>query len=389
MTRSVYLDHSATTPVDPRVLETMLPYFSIEYGNASSSHRAGRRAEQATEQAREKIAAVCGCHPNELIFTSGATESNNLALRGLVQHSRSQNDSACIITTPVEHEAVSRTVEGLADVPGVSARYLRVDRTGMVVDRQDEELLKDVTVASVIYANNEVGTVQDIASVAAMVHEHKGWLHVDAAQAAGQLPLDVNVLGVDLLSVSAHKFYGPKGVGFLYVRHGVPLQNIQTGGQHERGRRAGTLNTPLIAGMAEALRLAHDEQAERVMHLTDMRDKLIGGILQTVDGSQLTGHATNRLPSHASFVFDGIDANKLLMHLDMADICASSASACKTGNPEPSRVLTALGYTDAEARSSLRLTVGITTTADDIAYVVERLAVIIPRLRKLEGMLAI
>lgn len=371
--RTVYLDHSATTPTDTRVVEAMLPYFTEVYGNASSAHSAGRRAEQGVEMARESIARVLNCKPNEIVFTSGGTESDNLAVRGAAYAMREHG--AHLITTPIEHSAVIKTMEQLAAHMGFERTLIPVDQTGMV-DAEDfaAACVDGTTVASVMYANNEVGTIQPIPVLAAMAHERGAVFHTDAVQAAGQLTLDVQALGVDMLSLSAHKFYGPKGVGALYVRDGLVLLPSQSGGSHERNRRGGTLNTPGIVGMAKALEIAFDEIELRAPHYQTMRDLLIDGVLRRIPNALLTGHPEQRLPGHASFIFDGVESNMLLIHLDLKGLCASSASACKTGNPEPSGVLLAMGYPREQALGSLRLTVGKDTTADDIEYAIDVLA---------------
>lgn len=379
--RAIYLDHAATTPTDPRVVEAMLPYFSTFYGNSHSSHSYGRRAEQAVEDARASIARVLNCQPSEIVFTSGGTEGDNLAVRGAAWAHRRSGRSH-LITTPVEHSAVIRTVGQLADLMGFEQTILPIGQDGRVdVEDFAAALRPQTAVASVMYANNEVGTVNSIAQMAALAHAQGALFHTDAVQAAGQLPLDVAALGVDMLSLSAHKFYGPKGVGALYVRSGIDLVPSQSGGDHEDGRRGGTLNTPGIVGMAKALELAYSELDERVAHYTLRRDQLIDGVLARVAGAALTGHRTQRLPAHASFVFEGVESNMLLMHLDLKGVAASSASACKTGNPEPSGVLLALGYARALALSSLRLTVGMATTEDDIEYAVSVLAASVEKVR--------
>ncbi len=382
--RAVYLDHSATTPTDPRVLEAMLPYFSEDYGNGSSAHSFGRRAEQAIEDARESIARIFHCEPTEIVFTSGGTESDNLALRGAAWSRLSKGRH--LITTPVEHSAVLRTSAQLADVMGFERTLLPVDVAGMV-DIEDfaGAIRADTTVASIMYVNNEVGTIEPIPQLAAQARERGVLFHTDAVQAAGQLSLDVQALGVDMMSISAHKFYGPKGAGALFVRDGVELVASQSGGSHENYRRGGTYNTPGIVGMAKALELAYEELDARTAHYQVLRDQLIDGVLSRVPGASLTGHPEQRLSSHASFVVDGIDGNMLLIHLDLKSVAASSASACKTGNPEPSGVLLAMGYPAELALGSIRLTVGQQTTAEDIDYAVETLAATVEKLHKLKN----
>lgn len=382
--RTVYLDHSATTPTDPRVVEAMLPYFTTIYGNPSSAHQFGRKAEYAVETARETIARVLNCKPSEIVFTGCGSESDNLAIRGAAWSARAQGRGAHLITTPIEHSAVGQTIQQMASLMGFEQTVLAVDTFGMVdVETFASACRPGTTVASIMYANNEVGTVQPIAHLAAAARERGVWFHTDAVQAAGQLDLDVQRLGVDLLSLSAHKFYGPKGVGALYVREGVELVPSQSGGSHENGRRAGTHNTAFIVGMATALELAYAELPARVAHYRALRDQLIDGVLSRIPGAQLTGHPEQRLPSHASFVFDGVDGNLLLMHLDMRGVAASGASACKTGSPEPSSVLLAMRYDRQLASSSLRLTVGRSTTAEDIAYTIEVLNESVEKVRRL------
>ncbi len=381
--RSVYLDHSATTPTDLRVVETMLPYFSEVYGNPASAHGAGRKAEQAVEDARETMARLLNCQPAEIVFTSGGSESDNLALRGAGMAARNRGRGLHFVTTPIEHDAVGQTVAQMSEALRFESTLLPVDATGMVaVEAFAAALRPDTAVASVIYASNEVGTIEPIPLLAAQARARGVLFHTDAVQAAGQLTLDVQRLGVDLLTLSAHKFYGPKGVGALYMRDGVELLPSQTGGSHEQGRRAGTLNTPAIVGMAKALELAYDEIDERVAHFQALRDQMIDGVLARVPGAQLTGRPEQRLPSHASFVFDGIDGNRLIVYLDVRGVAASSASACKTGSPEPSSVLLALGYEPEIAASSLRLTVGRQTTPDDIEFAIDALAESVEKLHK-------
>jgi cysteine desulfurase len=382
--RNVYLDHSATTPTDPRVVEAMMPYFSEIYGNPASAHSFGRKAEFAVETARETVARILNCKPSEIIFTSGGSESDNLAIRGAAWTARKQGKGQHLITMPVEHDAVGKTVAQMSAIMGFEQTALAVDQFGMVNPGEFVQACRpDTTVASLMLANNEVGTLQPISRLAALAKERSVLLHTDAVQAVGQLPLDVQSLGVDMLSLSAHKFYGPKGVGALYVREGVELTPSQSGGNHEKGRRAGTQNTPMIVGLAKALELAYEELDDRVSHYQMMRDQLIDGVLTRVPGAHLTGHPTQRLPSHASFVIDDLDNGALIMHLDVRGVAASGGAACKTGNPEPSQVLLAMGYTPKEASGSLRLTVGRQTTDDDVDYAVEMLAETVEKLRKL------
>lgn len=384
--RTVYLDHSASTPTDPRVLEAMLPYFAEVYGNPSSMHSFGRKAEAAVESARETVASILNCKPAEIVFTSGGSESDNLAIRGAAWNTHGQH----LITTPIEHAAVIKTIQQLTTIMGFQHTVLPVNHQGVVcVEDFVAACQANTAIASVMYANNEVGSIQPISELCAAAKAHRILLHTDAVQAAGQLPLDVQLLGVDMLSISAHKFYGPKGVGALYIREGTELVPSQSGGSHEEGRRAGTHNVPFIVGMAKALELAYEELPARIAHYQKQRDQLIEGILQHVPGCVLSGHPSKRLPSHASFVIDGIESNTLLMHLDVQGVAASGGSACKTGNPEPAEVLVAMGYTPKEAMGTLRLTVGLQTTEEDIDYTIAVLVKSVEKVRKLSSELVL
>ena len=383
--REVYLDYSASTPVDPRVLEAMMPYFSEIYGNSTSSHRQGRLGESAIEEARARVARILNCSPSEIIFTSCGSESDNLAIRGAASRARQQGKPLRLITSPVEHAAVINTVEQLGELTDMETVIVPVDKYGIV----DEARFADAcqgggAIASVVYANNEVGSVNDLPTLAAIARAHDIPFHTDAVQAGGQLTLDVDELGVDMLSLSAHKFYGPKGVGILYIREGLELTSVMTGGGQELGLRAGTHNTAFIVGMATALEMAYAEADERLAHFRYLRDKLIDGVLKRVDGAQLSGHPVARLPSHASFVLPGVEANALLMHLDMKGIAASSGSACKTGNPEPAGVLLALGFTPDDAICGLRLSLGTRTTEADINYALDVLVEAASKLRAMK-----
>ena len=383
MARYVYLDYAATTPVDPRVLETMLPYFRERFGNPSSVHRWGQRAEAAVETARETIAGILGCRSSEIVFTSGGTESDNLALRGVAFAERQRRGANHILTTPVEHDAVLRTAEQLAEHHGFELELLPVDATGRVAPEDLAARLRpDTAVVSIIYGNNEIGTINPIRELAEVCRQAGVPFHSDAVQAGSQLPLQVDALGVDLLSLGAHKFYGPKGVGVLYVREGTPLLPIQTGGGQEGGRRAGTHNVPYIVGMAEALRLTEAEREAHNTHFRALRDRIIGQVLEEIPESRLTGHPHERLSNHASFVFRGVDGNALLAALDVEGFGCSSGSACKTGLPEPSEVLTAIGIQPEWALGSLRVTVGRDTTAEDVEAFLSVLPRAVARLRE-------
>lgn len=385
----IYLDHAATTPVDPRVVEAMLPYWTEQYGNPSSIYSLGRAAARAMEDARETVASILHCEPREVIFTSCGTESDNLAIRGVAFARRAAGKGNHIITSSVEHHAVSHTVEQLVKHFGFEATFLPVDQYGVVdPDEVRKAIRKDTVLISIMYANNEIGTIEPIAEIGAIAREHGIPFHTDAVQAGGALNLDVNALNVDFLSLSAHKFYGPKGVGILYARRGVSFWPMQTGGGQERRRRAGTENVPYIVGLATALRLAYEELEEHNARCIRLRDRLIQGVLETIPDSQLTGHPTNRLPNSASFVFRGVEGESILLNLDMEGICASSGSACTSASLEPSHVLLALGLSHEVAHGSLRLTLGRSNTEEQIDRVLEVLPGIVQKLRAMSPLYA-
>jgi cysteine desulfurase len=380
----IYLDYAATTPVDSRVLDAMMPYFNASFGNPSSVHRFGQRAEAAVDSARETVASVLRCRPDEIIFTSCGSESDNLALRGAMMIGL-QNNRPWLLTSRVEHHAVSKTAEQLEKYYGVQVEWLSVDSHGMITpDAMRHAVCDGTALASVMLANNEIGTVNPIAELAAICHEHGILFHTDAVQAAAYLDVDVTKLGVDMLSLGSHKFYGPKGVGALYVKKGTQLLPHNTGGGQEFGLRAGTQNVPYIVGFAEALRLTAQEREERIAHVQPLRDQIIGRVLEDIPDSQLTGHPENRLPNHASFVFKDVDGNLLLQLLDAAGFACSSGSACKTGNPEPSEVITALGLSRDWALGSLRITLGKDSTPEQIDSFLQSLPTLVEKARSLK-----
>jgi cysteine desulfurase len=378
----IYLDHAASTPVDARVLEAMLPYFGESYGNPSGLHRQARASARALDQARFDVAAVLGCKPKEIVFTGCGTESDNLAIRGIALAARNTGKGGHIITSPVEHHAVSHTIDQLCEQFGFEQTVLPVGEYGQVdPDDVRRAIRPDTVLISVIYANNEVGTIQPVAAIGEVARQHSIPFHTDAVQAGGYLDLNVDRLNVDLLSLSGHKFYAPKGVGLLYVRQGVHLLPQQTGGGHEGGRRAGTENVPYIVGLATALKLAQESAPAETARLTALRDRLIQGVLAAIPGARLTGHPTQRMPHHASFVIANVEAGALLMHLDLLSVYAASGSACNTGLPEPSNILLAMGIEPQLALGALRLTLGRSTQPADIEYVLEVLPGIVERLR--------
>ena len=381
----IYLDYAATTPVDPRVSEAMRPYFSETFGNPSSIHRYGQQAEAAVEAAREKVAGILRCQPEEIIFTSCGSESDNLALRGAALAARAKTGANWIVTNRAEHHAVSKTAEQLENYYGFQAEWLDIEADGTISPGVVEKALRDkAAIVSVMYANNEIGTVNPIREIAAACRERGVLFHTDAVQAAAYLPVDVEVLGADLISLGGHKFYGPKGVGALYVRKGANLIPSQTGGGQEYGLRAGTQNVPYIVGFAEALQLADEERPERTEHVKALRDHIIGSVLEAIPDARLTGSAGQRLPNHASFVFEDVDGNLLLTLLDAEGFACSSGSACKTGNPEPSEVMTALGLSHEWALGSLRITLGVGSTAEDIDQFLAVLPGLVAKARELE-----
>lgn len=378
----IYLDYAATTPVDQRVLDAMMPYFRENFGNPSSIHRLGQKAETAVEEAREKVAAVLGCRPDEIIFTSGGSEADNLALRGAMMAHRTTGK--WILTAKTEHPAVSKTAIQLEKEFGFLLEWLDVDEFGGVaVDALAKAVCNNTTMVSVMYANNEIGTVNPIADLAKVAKANNILFQTDAVQAAAYLDVTVDKLDVDLMSLGGHKFYGPKGVGALYVRKGTNLLPHLTGGGQEFSLRAGTHNVPYIVGFAEALSLAGQEREVRTAHVKPMRDHIIGTVRESIPDSQLTGHPENRLPNHASFVFKDVDGNLLLQLLDSAGFACSSGSACKTGNPEPSDVITALGYPREWALGSLRITLGKDTTAEQVDSFMKTLPSLIEKARGL------
>jgi cysteine desulfurase len=378
--RIIYLDHAATTALDPRVLETMLPYFTTEFGNASSIYTLGRHAMQAIDGAREQVAEVINCRPTELTFTGGGSESDNLAIKGLAFASQKKGNH--IITSSIEHHAVLHTCSYL-DRFGFKTTYLPVDQTGLLDPDAVGRAITDQTImVSVMYANNEIGTIEPIAEIGRICRARKIPFHVDAVQAGGAIPIDVVALNADLLSLSSHKFYGPKGVGMLYTRQGVRILPQQQGGSQERGKRAGTENVAGIVGAAAALELANREMPEVTPRIQALRDQLIEAILQ-IPGSHLTGHPALRLPNNASFCFEGVEGESILLNLDLLGIAASSGSACTSGSVEPSHVLVAMGISEDLARGSLRLTLGKSNTEADVKTITEALPGIVSKLRSL------
>lgn len=379
----IYLDYAATTPLADEVIEAMMPYFQKEFGNPSSLHRFGQRAEGALEEARMTIAAHLNCSDEEIVFTSGGTESDNLALRGCALARREQVGANHLLITAVEHHAVSHTAEQLARHFGFEVEILAVDSQGMVSPEIVQNHIRPNTaLVSVIYANNEIGSINPISEIGKICRERGVPFHTDAVQATAYLSIDVEELNVDLLSLGAHKFYGPKGIGTLYVRKGTPLLPCQTGGGQEWGLRSGTPNIPYIVGMSAALKFVQKNQANWTTSLAHLRDWFIEQVLKRIPASRLTGHPTQRLPNHASFVFEGLESQKLIALLDTEGFACSSGSACKTGNPSPSEVLLGMGIEPELALSSLRVTLGKDTKFEHLESFVDCLMEKVMQLRE-------
>jgi cysteine desulfurase len=383
--RHIYLDHGASTPVHPQVLAAMLPYWTEVYGNPSSSHEFGRAANRALEKARRTVAELINTQPDTIVFTGCGSESDNLALRGVMWAARASGRGNHLITSSIEHSAVLQTAQQLRDHFGFDLTILPVDEFGRIdLSQLASAIRPDTALISIMAANNEIGTLQPIVPIGELAHEHNIPFHTDAIQAAAVQSWDMATMPIDLLSLSPHKFYGPKGVGILYVRQGLDLLPSQTGGSHEEGRRAGTVNVPFAVGAAESLRLAMAELPERNAHYQLLRDRLIDGLLSALpDDCILTGHPTGRLPHNASFAFRNLSGNDLLIHLDSAGVAASSGSACKSGNPKPSAILQALGLGDEWTKGGLRLTVGRQNTLAEIDEVVAMMPAIVAKLRKI------
>jgi cysteine desulfurase len=394
----VYLDHNATTPVDPEVLDAMLPYFSGEYGNASSIHSFGQKARSAVETAREQVAALIGARPQEIIFTSGGTEGDNHAIFGIAEAATSSSAGARatsaggeaafpphIITTAIEHEAVLNTCQAL-EKRGLSVTYLAVDRDGQI----DLEALRgslreppETALITVMHANNELGTVQPLEEIGRIAREADVYFHTDAVQSAGKIPIDVNSLNLDLLSLSGHKLYAPKGIGALYIRGGTRLRQLLYGGHHQRGFRPGTENVAAIVGLGKAAQIAKATLAEDAKRVAALRDTLEHALVQRVPDARINGAGAPRTPNTANITFPGIEGEALVIALDLKGLACSTGAACSSGAVEPSHVLTAIGLPADEARASLRFSLGRHTTAADIDFALQVVPAAVAQLREL------
>ena len=379
-TRRVYVDYAATTPMHADVVQAMIPYMSGMFGNPSSGHSFGQEARAAVEDARVQVASLLGAAVDEVVFTSGGTESDNLAVKGIAYANRDRGNH--IITTLVEHLAVLEPCRFL-QTQGFDVTYLPVDKYGLVDPKTIEKAITKTTILiSVMYANNEVGTIEPIIEIGKIAKSKCVYFHTDAVQAAGHVPLNVDELNVDLLSVSAHKLSGPKGVGALYVRGSTKITSFLHGGEQEHALRASTENVTGIVGLGKAAEIASGEIATEPKRIAKLRDRLIKELFDRIDHVRLNGHPKQRLPNNINVSFDFVEGPKVASHLDMAGVAVSTASACQTGHKGPSHVLTAMGYAEEEARNSIRFSLGRESTADDIDYVMEVLPPIIKKLRK-------
>lgn len=381
MGKYIYMDNAATTPLKKEVLEEMIPYFTEKYGNPSSVYSLGNLSKRAVESAREKIANSINAEKREIFFTGGGSEADNWALKGVVYANKHKGNH--IITTKIEHHAILHTCEYLQK-NGFDVTYLDVDEFGLINLEELKNAITDKTILiSIMFANNEIGTIQPIKEIGEIAKENKIYFHTDAVQAMGHIKIDVKELNIDLLSMSAHKLYGPKGIGVLYIKQGVKIDSLISGGAQERNKRAGTENVPAIVGMGKAIELAYENLDEHNKRLTLLRDNLIQKIQSNIPYVKLNGHPTKRLPGNVNMCFQFIEGESLLLSLDMEGIAGSSGSACTSGSLDPSHVLLAIGLPHEIAHGSLRLSLGDFNTEEEIDYVVEKLVKIVDRLRKM------
>jgi cysteine desulfurase len=379
MNKMIYMDHSATTPVKKEVLEEMLPYFSEFYGNPSSVYALSNHSRLAIDKARERVAKAIGAKKTEVFFTGGGSEADNWALKGVAYKNKDKGNH--IITTKIEHHAILHTCEYL-EQQGFQVTYLDVDEYGMISLEELEKAITEKTILiSIMFANNEIGTIQPVKEIGELAKKHGVLFHTDAVQAVGSLPIDVKEMNIDLLSMSAHKLYGPKGVGALYIRQGTKIDPLIAGGAQEKNKRAGTENTPGIVGLGKAIELAYEHLEENTTYLISLRERLIKGIKERIPYVRLNGHPEKRLPGNANFCFQFIEGEALLLSLDMVGIAGSSGSACTSGSLDPSHVLLAIGLPHEIAHGSLRLSLGTGNTEEEVDFAVEKLVGIVDRLR--------
>jgi cysteine desulfurase len=379
--KKVYLDYAATAPTDPEVIKAMQPYFFERFGNASSIHGFGQEAKKAIEDAREKLANFLGAKPEEIIFTSGGTESNNFSLFGIA--SNLKNRGGHIITTAIEHHCITETANVLKK-QGFQVTFVGVDKYGVVSPEEIKKAITDQTILiSVMHANNEIGVIEPVAEIGKLAKERGIYFHSDAVQSVGHIPVNVDELNVDLLSLSAHKFYGPKGVGALYIRKGTRIDRFLHGGDQEKGRRASTYNTPGIVGLGKAIELCREKMAEEAEFQTRLRDKLIKGILEKVPQTSLNGHHQKRLPNNVNISVQYIEGESMVLSLDLEGIACSTGSACTSSSLEPSHVLLAIGLSHELAHGSLRFSLGRYTKEEEIDYVLEVLPRVVKKLRSM------
>jgi len=377
----IYIDHSATSPVDPEVFEAMKPYFTDSFGNASTLYSLGREGKKAMESAREEVASIIGAEAKEIIFTSGGTESDNIAILGAAYKLKKKGNH--IITSDIEHPAVDETCRYL-EKNGFTVTYLPVYEDGIVKVKDLEDAITDKTILiTIMHANNEIGTIQPITEIGRIAHENNIYFHTDAVQTVGKIPVNVKELNVDMLSLSAHKLYGPKGIGALYLRQGVRIEPIMHGGGHEKGIRPGTENVPGIVGLGKACSIAKENLQMDAQKLTSLREMLIDNVLAENEDSYLNGHRTKRLPNNANFRFTGIEGESLILHLDAKGIATSTGSACSSIKLEPSHVLMAIGLKEVEAHGSLRISLGHENTEEDIEYTITAIKEVVEKLRKM------
>jgi len=378
MSRKVYLDHNASTPVHPEVVAEMMPYFHEVFGNPSSVHGFGRAAREAVDVARERIARFLAVAPDELVFTSGGTESDNFGVKGLAL----ARGRGHIITSKIEHHAVLRTCQTL-EAQGFDVTYLPVDEYGMVSPEDVKRALRPDTIAiSVMHANSEIGTIQPVAAIGALAREHRVPFHVDAVQTFGKVPIDLHAWGIDVLSFSGHKIYGPKGIAGIYIRKGTKMVAIQHGGEHERRRRAGTENVPGIVGLGKAVEVRARDMMDEAMRVTALRDRLWNHVHRRVPEARLNGHPTERLPGTTNIAFRHVESESIVLGLDLKGVACSAGSACTAGHVEPSHVLVALGLPLDWAMGAVRFSLGRTTTTEDIDYVVDCVEPLVSKLRQ-------